>query len=343
MKNILSLLLAFAVICFPSCSDKDEPTEKDVFLELVTEIQTRSTVVKMEFVDDDQMLVDAGGINITGTYSSGKWLLNPQVSLTSGETLGVTAIYPCMGTDITAIPVDIKKQIDCLYGTATATSSLPAARLNMEHALSSLAFNIQGSGTVEKVSFLLPSEGVLNAKTGNFKSGEKKLQVLLINRNMNAEGWTEEVPDVFVIPFSALTELTVTVDGRDYPVKVKQEIAQGRKYIFHLIYTGSSIYPVGVEQVPMDQYTDREQSDIRKNDLSITYSSEHTFQVNAPVIDAIAGTICWGDGTGESYAPAGVHDYAPGNHVMILETVGCADSFTISNIEYMEEINLSDF
>lgn len=342
MKKIIILSLALVAIGLSSCSDKEDPTEQDTYLEIVTEIQTRSTAITTNFEENDRIMIDADGIKATGTYSSQKWSLSPQVKVEKNETLDVTAIYPYTTADITDIPIDIRKQVDYLYATTTVTQASPVAHLKMKHALSSLAFNIQGNGTVERVSFVLPSEGILDAITGNIKPGESKSQELLVNRSMNAEGWTENVPDVFVMPFSELKELTVTIDGNDYSVKLQEQIGQGTKYILRLIYTGSSLYLTGMEQVSMDQYTDKEQSGIRKNNLSITYSSKHLFQVGIPIIDAQLGTICWGDGTEEAYAEDITHNYQAGIYVMTLEAISSAYSFTIPNVEYVEEIDLRD-
>lgn len=346
MKKNMLFSLALVAICISSCSDKEEPAEpaeRDVYLEVVTEIQTRSTAVKTEFADDDRLLIDAGGIKTTGRYSSGKWSLNPQVRLENGETLDVTAICPYMAADITAVPLDVRQQTDYLYATAKATQTSPVAHLGMKHALSSLAFNIQGAGTVESISFVLPSNGTLDAVSGVVTPGKNGVQMLSVEKGMETEGWAEEVPDIFVIPNTRLSALTVRIDGRDYTVDVEHTIGRGMKYMFRLAYAGNLLALTGIAAIPLDQYTDDSREPVSGNTLTITYTSKNIFYVEIPRLDAVTGLIHWGDGSEEPYTKNTTHDYQAGTHAMILETMGGDGSFSIPSIEYVEEIDLRNF
>ena len=326
---------------FTSCSDNDEPVEEQkVYLEIVTEIETRSTNLKTVFSDNDRLSVDAGGAKLTGTYKSGKWALSSLVELEKGKKLNVTALYPFTDTDLKTVPINIENQTDYLYGSASASAELPVARLHMKHALSSLAFNIQGNGKVESISFTMPVEGTLDAASGVVSSGKSGVQTLEVNRDMNLEGWTEEVPDIFVMPNTRLSAVTVKIDGKDYTVNVEQAIGQGMKYIFRLAYAGNLLVLNNISSISMNQYTDDAQTPVHENTLSVTYLSRHDFQVSVPQLDIITGLIDWGDGSEEAYMENATHEYQAGMHIMTLKAVGGSGSFILPSIEYVEEINL---
>ena len=65
MKKIIILSLALVAIGLSSCSDKEDPTEQDTYLEIVTEIQARSTAVTTKFEENDRMMINANGIKAT--------------------------------------------------------------------------------------------------------------------------------------------------------------------------------------------------------------------------------------------------------------------------------------
>lgn len=158
-----------------------------------------------------------------------------------------------------AFPIEITSQTDYLYsGSGVAVSrSNPKAVLTMKHALSALAFNIRndnyaGEGKLQQISISgnpICTSGILDVPSGTIKGTVSAKYEYACNVNIQQDGWEENIPAFFCIPFSSSgSDVTVIfkIDSEDYSCQLpKYGILGGMKYIFYLSLTerGLTVFP----------------------------------------------------------------------------------------------------
>ena len=196
--------------------------------------------------------------------------------------------YDAANTNITAINVDVNKQVDVLYSGsyAAASTTTPGVRLRMKHALSLASFNIvpvNYNGTGALTSLTISGEGIysqaiLDGTTGKFseyKAGDIKGA---FSRNTENGGWKKDIPGLWVIPFTtkaASVTLEAVIDGKAYTVEIPEvEMSQAYQYIFRLALTNNGLEfdPSKTETISLSVDTDEEQQFAGFGRLSISLS-----------------------------------------------------------------------
>lgn len=223
---------------------------------------------------NDQLYCDvAGNNNAKSVYNGTIWTNTPQVIL-NREPATIYAYYPYQEgeTDLEAVHIDHTKRIDFLYGSNVGqspktSSANPIASINMKHAFAMLMFkfskkNYAGKGQLNTISIwnvngnnTLISEGNINLKKG------------VITKDPNKKGWAQtsnypdplliipntpsnseaEFPKVYVMPTSIRTgnevEMSFSIDGQGYqfPVPANTNWESGKKYLYNVVLSGTSI------------------------------------------------------------------------------------------------------
>lgn len=370
MKTFVKIILFVGVVVCGACgSDKksvDVPDPESVELSISTTIQTRS--VMTSFSSGDRMNLylkteaSAGSKDfvsgVSASLENGNWKISPAVEFKEKEAAYLFAFYPYDGNQVApaAISVDVASQTDYLYsGNAVAVSySSPEGVLKMQHALSMLAFNISkegyaGEGKLTAVKIAnIPVKGTLDVSSGvigNVNTGD---YTIVADKQIIAEGWTGELPQMFSLPFASdgkSVPVVLTVDGKEYSVFLPDgKIDAGIKYIFRLVMTDGKVLvlPDLTEKISLDKEGNNPQLG-EYGMLRLTYSGS---RVVAPLLSgaqSVNGMIYWGDNTSESYLPPLTHGYAEkGTYELMLETWG-ASLLNIENLDGVEIIDISNF
>lgn len=357
-----------------SSDSKDEPDAppqtKSKALSISTSIQTKA-VVQTAFASGDKMNLyvksassvtseNYAAASIQASYDGSQWSLSPTVELVEGKEAYVTAFYPYASgaSDPAAVPVSIETQTDYLYSGSAVRASYTSsqAQLTMKHALPIIAFNLSKEGISEEValksiaikgeSFYL--QGTLDITNGQLKGTNKGTYTLTVNQSVTAEGWKESTPECFCLPFNSSGQnITLTLlfaDGEQEITLPKINVEGGMKYVFRLALTpqGLSVFPDLTEVISLNKGT--EGSTLNGYGL-LRFIYEGT-QINAPQITgskAVSGTIYWGDKASETYQSSLTHSYATSDqHEVSIECWG-GESVTVSNLQQLAEIDLTDF
>jgi len=369
MKRIVYfLLLSLFSVVFVACGEKDAPEVKISELSFTTTVQTRALPnVLTELKDGSQMSIFTRSSDYTGVASmtkaicnAGVWKANPTIVLEEGVTVSFQAVYPYSenNTSASAVPVDVKGQIDYLYSGSSLTVSkeYPTASVTMKHAMSVLAFNIDkngytGAGKLEEVKLSgsgFYTEGRLNVSTGAITGSATGEYVKSLNQTLVAGGFTDDIPAIFVIPSTSNgdnIQITIKVDGKEYSSNLPQQtVSGGNKYLFRMALTERDLvlFPELTETISLN--TNSDQMPVKNlNTLQITHTNK---RMAAPVIDkpkGVTGKIFWGDGETQDYSIGAAHTYdAEGTYTVAIESWG-ANEIMMENLSGVTEIDLSKF
>lgn len=371
MKNSQYILLVSLCTMMVACGsdDKNESGDKSVKVEVTftTDVQTRAlTEVTTSLTDGKEMTLFVtrriGSENQTdackAVCDNGVWKGRPAVELEPGQNASLHAVYPYQqNVNLKEVPIEISSQTDYLFsGSGVAVShTTPNGKLTMKHALSILSFNIKndgydGEGRLRKIVIdgkTFYTEGILNATTGEVKGVKIGAFERACDKVIVQGGWTEDMPDIFCIPFisnGANTEVTFGIDETEYSVRLpEQEVVVGSKYIFALSITnqGLTVFPDQTKKILLNVDTD-----VMKVDsyglLKITHT-KRIFTLPTLIGEGLNGTVRWGDGTDDYYSSGFVHGYEyERTYDVALDTWG-AEEVTIPNLRGIAEIDLSGF
>ena len=369
--KLLSVVVCLSVLA--ACSDKDDkdaPSGKKE-LSVTTTILTRAvSAVKTAFKSGDEMNVfvkTAGASSaenfvngMKATFDGNAWTLVPAVELSSDSKVYVYAVYPYNNsyTNAAAVPVTVAAQTDYLYsGAATVVSyTSPQASLAMKHALDILSLNIasEGYGGAGKIESIVwggdgfGTEGTLDIGTGVVTATKKGTYTLPVDKNITAEGWTENLPQCFVLPFNSTGKnisLIAKIDGQDYTVLLpKMVVEAGMKYVFHLALTSNGLSLVENKTEVISLNKESEVTDLGAYGVSkITYAATVISLPEFKGEQNVSGTVYWGDGVQGSYTFPGTHTFSSAeNHEVKIETWG-ATKLNFPDLKDIEEVDLSAF
>ena len=228
MKTFFNISLSCCVLfvlfaCSKDTLEGNTDNDNKVEVEISTTVETKSTVVT-QFTDGDEMNIYAktyGDIkapdfvkNIKATYNGGSWDVSPVIYLGEDEKTFIYAVSPYSdtNTDPKAIIVDVSQQKDVLYSGSFVPVSYTThtAKLTMKHALSLSSLNIctqgyNGTGKLQKLEVVgeeIYVDGTMDISTGKIAGNTKGNIVIESEKQLLESGWTEDLPKIWVIPFS---------------------------------------------------------------------------------------------------------------------------------------------
>lgn len=374
-KNLIYIAGLALPLLMQSCSD-DEPKngggESDsnqVEVIITTQVETKVTVVTA-LDDGDEMNVytkEYGDLaapdleeDVKATNTGGSWTLVPSVRIGEGGRAFIYAVspYSADNTDPSAINVDISRQEDVLYSGSfvPVTYTTHTAQLNMKHALMLLTFNIlkqgyTGKGVLQHLSVSgeqVYTSGTMNVSTGKIAGMGKDEFVYSTEKVMLNEGWTDDLPRYWVIPFSTQGQearLTAVVDGKSYEVKFPElEMKGGFQYIFRMVMTanGLQFIPGQLETVSLNLNDDHPESLEGYGVLTLTHTCTD-FVLPELVGDNVFGMVNWGDGSLGGYEVGGQHSYtAGGSKTTVIESWN-STGFELSTLNGIDVIDLSEY
>ena len=373
MKKYAYYIASCLIMTLHACSDEKENTggsdDNKVTVSIATEVQTKA-VVTADFKEGDEMNVyaktygkpDAPDLaeSIKATYRNGNWSMTPEIKLAEGDKAFIYAIAPYMEglKNLTAIPVDISKQQDILYSGSFVPVSYTThqAKLVMKHALSLTTLNISnqgytGKGNLQSISFsgdIVYTKGTMSIENGKITGTGKDNYTLESNKQIVASGWTENLPNMWIIPFStkvSVAKLKAKIDGKEYEAKLPEvEMRSGFQYIFRLILTnyGLEFIPDQTITISLNQNTDQMGELKNYGVLQITHNNK-AFTLPALSGDNVFGSVDWGDNSTDSYSIDATHVYSTeGNRPLIIESWN-STGFELKEITGVEVIDISQY
>lgn len=370
IQRYFLLVLVCAVVVACKDDDKEYVEEPATEVTFTTTVQTRAVTNVVTKLDDgdamnvfmaeetaDESLQQAR--NYKAVCQGGVWKGVPAIEFGSSAKGYLYAVYPYQETSakMNAVPVDITSQTDYLYsGNGVAVSrNNPKVVLTMKHALAALAFNIKndnyaGEGKLEQISISgkpVCKSGTLDVSSGAVKGTVSAKYEYACNVNIQQNGWEENIPAFFCIPFvSSGSDVTVTfkIDGEDYPCQLpKYGVAGGMKYIFYLSLTEGklTLFPEQTKQISLN--VDSDSMSIPNYSLLKIVHDNALFILPSFKGEGIVGTILWGDEQSEEYGATSEHSYENGqSHTVTVETWG-TEEVSLSSLVGISEIDLSDF
>lgn len=373
-KNFYCLSCCFLISFYACSSDSEEdvpgPDGNTVDVEIITDIATRATVIT-QFADGAEMNVFAKTYNkpdapdmekdIKGTYKGAKWILSPSVRLKEGERTFMYAFSPYTEqlSDLTRIPINISEQKDVLYSGSSVPVSYTTyqAKLTMKHALSLMTLNIinqgysAGKGNLQSISVAgenVYTSGSLNIENGKIIGNAKNKVSVAIGKLIVTNGWTNDLPRMWVIPFNTKAEtakLTVRIDNKDFEAMLPEvEMKGGYQYIFRLVLTDSRLVfiPDQTQVISLNQETDQIEELKGHGVLQFSYTG-NDFIVPTLTGDNVFGSINWGDGSNDSYVIHAHHPYAAADEKTIIIESWNSEGFKLDNLKGIELIDVSQY
>lgn len=368
-RYILFILICTTIV---ACKDDDKEYVEETTTEVTftTTVQTRAVtnvITKLEDGDAMNVFITEETVsesqqqvqNYKAVCQGGVWRGTPAIELGSSAKGYLYAVYPYQVTSvkINAVPVDITSQTDYLYSGSGVTVSRnnPKAVLTMKHALSALAFNIKndnytGEGKLQQISISgkpICTSGTLDVSSGTVKGTASAKYEYVCNVNILQDGWEEDIPAFFCIPFmSSGSDVTVTfkIDSEDYSCQLpKYGIVGGMKYVFYLSLTeqGLTIFPEQTKQISLN--TDNDSMSIPGYSLLKITHNNASFTLPLLKGEEVLGTVLWGDGQSAEYGVASEHSYENGQaHTVTVETWG-TEEVSLIDLVGVSEIDLSKF
>ena len=323
--SISWLLAAIIMLLMVACSESKDGTEpsadpNSVKVEISTEVITQANVTT-ELVQGDKMNIYAKTYNsvespdlvsnVMATRNGTEWEISPEIRLVKGGKVFLYAVapYDAAYTNPAAIPVDLSKQLDLLYSGAyvPATFNTHSVKLNMKHALTLASYNIlkqnySGAGKLTSLTVAgdpVFSNGTMNVSTGAVTGSEKTGVSADFNVTATAQGWTSDIPSLWVIPFSTKVQkasLTAVIDGKSYTIDIPEvEMKAGFQFIFRLTLTdlGLEFVPNLTEQRSLNVTTDSVDPLEGYGVLAFSISGDRWAQP-AFTGDNVFGSLNWG-------------------------------------------------
>lgn len=367
------ILFIFVIAVAVGCSDDKDETGgigQKTEVSFTTEVQTRaltSVITSLKdnaamsvFVTENGSLGAGQQANISkAVCRNGIWKGSPAIEVEAGAKVYLYATYPYQATadKPDAVPVEIETQTDYLYsGTGVAVSyEKPNVQLTMKHALSILAFNIKnenyaGAGKLQQITISgkpVYTSGKLNVSTGIVKGVSGGKYSRTCDAEIRSEGWEENLPDFFCIPFSSSgsdVTLSFKIDGDDYTCHLpKGGIVGGMKYIFYLAMTeqGLTIFPDQTKQISLN--VDEDSMSLPGYSLLKITHDNAFFTLPSLKGNGLVGTILWGDGQNEEYGVTTEHTYdGVQTRTVTVETWG-TEEVSLPDLAGISEIDLSEF
>lgn len=372
--KILAIGIFSAAMCGCSSDGSDDPTpapqpsEGDVTVTITTEVLTKANVTTTLGAGDEMNVwaktygrLDAPDMvdGVKAVCNGSTWTMTPEVKLSEGKNAFIYAVapYDASYTDPSAIPVDIADQIDLLYSGSYVPVSYTThnAKLTMKHALSLASFNISaqgysGNGSLTSMSISgdkVYTKGTMSVDNGKIAGTAKDACTLTLDKKITSAGWTSELPQLWQIPFSTKVDkavLTVVIDGKTYETAFPEvEMKSGFQYVFRLVLTdyGLEFIPGAVETISLNIEEDNMTALDGYGVLSIGFSgTEMTIPTFAG--DDVFGTISWGDGTADSYAPGTTHLFAGTGSTVVVESWN-STGFEFKELSGIETLDLTNY
>ena len=382
MRITLSVLAIGFV--FTACSEASEdmgpvsPSEENIVkVNIATEIETRSAVspAKTAFANGDEMNIWAktyGSVNaddikagIRATNNGGAWLLNPEIYLDQAHVknafIYAVAPYSPEYGNAGKIAIDINKQEDVLYSGSYVPVSYTThnAKLKMKHALSLATFNIfkqgyTGKGNLRRITLYGDSiyvKGEMTAEKGKVYGKEKGDLTIAYDKIITEQGWTEDMPQMWVIPIPFNTKSTeaylkATIDDVEYTSIIPEvEMKTGFQYVFHLVLTnnGLEFIPDQTSCVSLNDDSDEIASIEGYAVLTMTHNGNKEFSALIMNGNNVFGTIKWGDNFSDSYRDGIEHIYETSDSHQILVESWNSTGFHLKNISGISTIDISQY
>lgn len=376
MKKIYYLLACTLGLMTAGCGSDDDfagetagDNENSVEVNIQTEILTRAQVTT-SFKQGDAMnlyakaygRLDADDLvrDIQATYDGSAWEINPSIRLQKGGKAFIYAVYPFVDglSNLSEVPVDITKQTDVLYSGSfvPVTFTTHTAKLTMKHALALASFNISnqgysGQGEVQQMTLggdVIYCSGTMNVQTGKVVGKEKNNIEVQVKKTITAQGWKEDLPRIWTIPFTTKASaaiLKAKIDGKLYETKFPEvEMKSGYQYIFRMVLTdyGLQFIPDQTETISLNQETDNLEPLEEYGVVKILHNAL-SFTIPTFMGDQVFGNVIWGDGNSEGYSIGASHDFgsvAP--HEIMIESWN-STGFELKNLIGVEKIDISEY
>ena len=386
MKNFYILSLVIIGAIFGSCSDENETPNPAAGNNLVIKTEIPETrALKTQFVANDEMgiyvkssTISSGWYDgVTGvtkaTYNGNAWTLAPDVVLNK-EVAHIFAYYPYSAavTNPEAIAMNTAAQTDYLYGGSanTASSANNTLVMRMSHAQANFRFNVTnigylGAGVLKSIGIqnktgksVFYTEGTFNAATGDIAvtGANAAYTIADINKTIETNGWTSNLPSAMVIPFNIQTkgdiEFIFQIDNETYTIKCPVEedgYARGQQYTFNLKLSGRDLI-LNKEDITIEPWGDNsvDLDDVVTRGNSIIYSVTTTANnqiITIPDLNlTTAGdvSVSFGDGQSAAYTSGLKHTYqTQGNYQIVIASEASIGEVAFSDIMSVSDIDLS--
>lgn len=359
-------------LCLLSCGEDDpveEQQEAEKAITISTTVFTQASPT-LDFVEGDAMNLFAKTYgsasapnkieDVKAISRGGSWSIEPEVMIGESENLFIYAYAPYTeGLEETAaIPVDVRSQQDVLYSGSFVPVSYRTnhAKLTMKHALSLVAFNISaqgysGNGELQSLSIegdVVYTTGVMSIDKGKIIGKGQENFEMYVSKKINADGWENDLPRMWQIPFSTKGEevcLTAKIDGKSYKAIFPEvEMKSGFQYIFRMILTdyGLEFIPNQTQTISLNVESDQLEQLEGYGVLHITHSAD-SIVVPELLGDNIFGTVRWGDELVSTYRIGEKHSYSQeGSKVLSVETWN-SKGFKLKNLNGVEVIDISQY
>ena len=208
-----------------------------------------------------------------------------------------------------------------------------------------------GTGKLQKLEVAgeeVYTDGIMDVSTGKIVGNSKGSVVAESDKQLLESGWTEDLPKVWVIPFSTKTknvDLKATIDGKTYVASFPEvEMKSGFQYIFRLVLTNYGLEFVADQTVTISLNEDSDEMEaLEKYGIISLIHSAKEFVLPMLAGDNVFGNVIWGDGVAESYSMEAGHSYSvDGDKTIVIETWN-STGFELKNMVGVEEIDLSQY